>query len=202
MDHDEIVRLYGPWAARRPEDAAALLDGYSGAWWIAGGWAIEAFGGVAREHDDLDLGIPSTDVGAFVSFLAGRYDVWHADDGALRPLGTGEVTLPTGAADLWLRAGGSAPWEFDVKVTPVESGEWVYRGDARITRPLPDVLWRRDGIPYLAPEVQLLHKASGRREKDEADARACLPLLGAERAQRLVEALRIVHPGHPWLDVL
>lgn len=37
MDHDEIVRLYGPWLARTPQDAFDLMQGYDRPWWIAGG---------------------------------------------------------------------------------------------------------------------------------------------------------------------
>lgn len=52
VDHDETERLYGPWAARTPDDAVDLFEGYAGRWWIAGGWAIDAFTGV-RPHGDL-----------------------------------------------------------------------------------------------------------------------------------------------------
>ena len=32
-EREEIIRLlYGPWRARRPADAAELLDGYAGLW--------------------------------------------------------------------------------------------------------------------------------------------------------------------------
>lgn len=45
---------YGPWAPRTPADVAALLADYPGTWWIAGGWAIEAYTGVTRPHADID----------------------------------------------------------------------------------------------------------------------------------------------------
>ena len=62
LDHDEIVRLYGPWLRRTPSDAAQLFAGYNGCWWIAGGWAIEAFTGDPRQHGDLDPSIPRSDL--------------------------------------------------------------------------------------------------------------------------------------------
>lgn len=33
LDHEEIVRLYGPWVSRTPQDAAALFEGYGDVWW-------------------------------------------------------------------------------------------------------------------------------------------------------------------------
>jgi hypothetical protein len=57
-------------------------------------------------------------------------------------------------------------------------------------------------IPYLAPEIQLLYKAKGRRPKDEADFMHTLPALDRERRQWLRNALTMAHPRHPWLDLL
>ncbi len=57
----------------------------------------------------------------------------------------------------------------------------------------------RDGITYLRPGVQLLHKAPGLRPKDQADFDACVGMLAAEQRAWLQEALSIAHPGHPWL---
>lgn len=54
MNDAEFARLYGEWTERTPADVAALLAGYSGTWWIAGGWALEAFSGVERPHEDID----------------------------------------------------------------------------------------------------------------------------------------------------
>ena len=46
-----------------------------------------------------------------------------------------------------------------------------------------------DGIPYLAPEIQLFCKARGRRPKDETDFAAVLPLLDSAQRQWLSDAL-------------
>lgn len=202
MDHDEVVRLYGPWASRTPADAAALLDGYDGPWWIAGGWAIEALAGPSRPHGDLDVGLPRTDVPRLRRHLAGRLDVWVADRGALRPLLTADGDVPRSSVNLWLRRSGADPWEFDVLLSEVSGGTWAYGRDPRITADLDDVLVERDGVRYLRPEVQLLHKAPGVRPVDQADAEACIPLLSKAARRWLRGALEVAHPGHPWIGAL
>lgn len=199
LDHEEIVRLYGPWLSRTPEDAAALFEGYEGVWWVAGGWAIEAFTDVPRPHDDIDPSVPRSGVAALLQHLSGRLDVWHADDGALRPLVDPRQPVPENCEDLWLRRSGADPWEYDVKVMSATATTWTYKRDPRISLPLAGILWTRDGIPYLRPEVQLLHKAPGLRPKDQADFDACLPLLEPGSRAWLRDALTVAHPGHRWL---
>ena len=61
------------------------------------------------------------------------------------------------------------------------------------------ILWTHDGIDYLRPEVQLLHKANSLRPKDRDDFAVCLPLLHAPARQWLKNALEVAHPGHTWL---
>ena len=48
--------------------------------------------------------------------------------------------------------------------------QWLFRRDARLCRPLSTIgRQTEDGLPYLAPEIQLLYKAKAPRPKDEAD---------------------------------
>ncbi len=54
------------------------------------------------------------------------------------------------------------------------------------------------GIPILAPEIVLLHKAHEGAEKDEADFRAALPHLSPSATAWLVRALEETTPEHPW----
>ena len=201
-DHDEIVRLCGPWLPRTPRDAAALFEGYDGPWWIAGGWAIEAFTGVPRPHGDVDPSILRSDVHALREHLSGRLDVWQADSGTLRPLTPGADLLSEECENLWLRPSGADPWEYDVILMHATSTTWTFKRDARISLPLPEILWVRDGITYLRPEVQLLHKAHGLRAKDQADFDVCAPLLDEQQRTWLRDALAMAHPGHPWLSRL
>lgn len=202
-EHCESTRLYGPWQDRSPADAAAFLSDYPGRWWIAGGWAIEVFTGVSRDHDDIDLSIPRSDCSILRRHLAGRLDVWAADSGALRPLiGPADEPLPATCENLWLRRSGADPWEYDVILMDASSSSWHYKRDLRVTRSIDDILWNKDGIPYLRPEVQLLHKALRRRPKDQQDFDACVPSLDAAARAWLTSALDLAHPGHPWSDEL
>lgn len=110
--------------------------------------------------------------------------------------------IPETCANLWLRSSGSDPWEYDVLLMDVVDGTWTCKRDARITLPVPALLWERDGIRYLRPEVQLLHKAKGLRPKDQADFEACHELLDPDARAWLAESLHLAHPGHPWLSAL
>ena len=76
---------------------------------------------------------------------------------------------------------------------------WIYKRDPRVTRPIDEIVWSRDGIDYLRPEIQLLHKARGLRTKDQQDFDAAWPLLAVEDQQWLRDALLLTQPEHPWL---
>ncbi|MEJ5946960.1 hypothetical protein WDZ17_16825 [Pseudokineococcus basanitobsidens] len=201
LERDEVVRLYGPWRRRTPLQAKQLLAGYPGPWWVAGGWAIEAFTARPRPHADLDMAIPRTDVALLVDYLAGRLDVWAADHGALRPLSapaSSAPTVPATCTNLWLRAGGDSPWEYDVLLSDVDDQGRTYRPAPGVSLPLEQALWTRDGVTYLAPQIQLLHKAHATRAKDDDDLQACLPLLTPSARDWLRASLDVVHPDHRW----
>src|SRR5262249_32976516 len=156
---------------------AEVFDGYDGRWWIAGGWAIEAFTQIPRSHDDVDASIPRADVGALREHLRGRLDVWQADDGVMRPMIDGMDVLTETCECLWLRPSGADPWAFEVILMRTSGDTWAYKRDDRISLPLDHILWERGGITYLRPEIQLLHKAPRLRSKDQADFDASVSFL-------------------------
>ena len=206
LSEDDLKRLYGHSAGRTPADAAELFAGYPGTWWIAGGWAIEAFSGVERPHGDLDPSVPRAELPMLRRHLAGRLDLWIADRGSLLPLlpeddpdGAPEKVLPEERENLWLRPSGDEPWEYDIILMALDQQTWAFKRDGRIRLPLADILWSRDGVNYLRPEIQLLHKAARVRPKDQLDFDATLPRLEPERRDWLRAALELVHPGHRWL---
>lgn len=202
LSKDDFTRLYGPWSHRTPEDAAALFADYPGRWWIAGGWAIEAFTGITRKHDDIDPSVLRSDLPLLRHHLEGKLDIWSASSGALRPLLPDEPELEGAANQVWTRPEALAPWEYDILLAPGTPQEWVYRRDESIRLPMDEAVWLHDGIPYLRPEIQLLYKAAGLRPKDQADFDAAAPLLDAGQRTFLRDGLVRTLPTHPWLDRL
>ena len=202
VNHDEITRLYGPWRRRTPEDVAELLRDYPGLWWIAGGWAIDAFTNVPRSHGDIDASIPRLDARLLREHLLGGLDIWAADGGTLTPIVGEDAVIHSTCDNLWLRSNGAAPWEYDVILMDSTAEYWTYKRDPRISLPIAEILWRSDGIAYLRPEIQLLHKAPDLRPRDQQDFDACRPLLDDKAASWLRTALETAHPEHPWLTAL
>jgi hypothetical protein len=201
LDHAEIVRLYGPWTLHAPRDAADFLRDYRGRWWIAGGWAIDAFTGTSREHGDLDIGIPRVDAEEFIRFASRTLDVWAAH-GSLTPLSPGGAGVPGDCGNLWLRSGGAEPWDYDVLLDDVRGQTWFYKRGYGVSLPFDQCLWSRDGIDYLRPEIQLLLKAKHNRPKDTYDFERCLPNLDERGRNWLARSLSRESPQHPWLATL
>ncbi|MER0483491.1 amino acid transporter [Streptomyces sp. Edi2] len=124
---------------------------------------------------------------------------WAADPpGSLRPWASGEV-LPESVHDIWRQPAAGEPWRIQIMLEAHDQ-EWVSRRDPRVRRPIDALgLICADGIPYLAPEVQLFYKAKEPRAKDETDLDAALPTLTRQRLW-LVHAITQAYGSHPWAD--
>jgi hypothetical protein len=190
---------WGVWEPLTPIGVRDLMAPIAVPWWIAGGHAIEAFVGDAfRAHVDVDVGIFRDDQLRARAALA-DWDAHCADPpGSLRPWPIGE-RLPRGVHDVWLRERPDAPWRFQWMLNERDGGDWVSRRDPRTRVPIANLGFERDGIRYLAPQIQLLFKAKNAREKDEADFARAQPLLSEEQRAWLRERLEAEQPGHPWL---
>lgn len=191
-------RLYGVWSPLDPEQAKATFDPTGLEWWVAGGWAIEAFTGVHRHHEDIDVSLWRRDVAAIVRAFSGTYDVWAAGSGRLSPLVGKDVELPEDADQVWLREHALAPWRADCVLNPDRDGRWVHRREPTWDTPLADITFLQDGVRYLNPEIALGYKAKADRPKDRRDLDAALPLMSEEQRGWLAEFLDRVHPGHAW----
>src|SRR5829696_6986075 len=66
----DFYRWYGPWAPLTPTEVAERLRGMDARWWIVGGWAVEAFTGIAREHEDVDVAFFREDLGRIHAHLS------------------------------------------------------------------------------------------------------------------------------------
>lgn len=90
--------------------------------------------------------------------------------------------LPPGIDDVWRRPSASAPWRIQVMLDESEGDEWVSRRDPRVRRAISSLgAVSADGIPYLAPEVQLYAKSRNTRRRWLAEA---------------------IGKAHPWSDRL
>lgn len=131
------------------------------------------------------------------------WERWAVDPpGILRPWEPAEV-LPSTVHDIWCRPRPDEPWRIQVMLDETDGGEWVSRRDPGVHRPLAGIgETDPDGIPYLAPEIQLFYKAKQPRPKDEIDFLAILPVLTKAQRRWLSEALSHCFGSHPWQDQL
>ena len=186
-------------------ETAELLRDVSFPWWICGGWSIDLFlGRQTREHADVEVGVLRRDQCALFAALE-HFEIHLARDGRLTELTAGQRSSGLTRPDhgFWCRPRGRAAWVLEILLNEGEGGDWIFRREATIRQPL-DVVVREteDGVPYLAPEVQLLFKAKALRPRDQQDFESSLPELSAGARTWLADALNRVHPGHPWLPHL
>jgi hypothetical protein len=203
---DETHSL-GAWQPWSPQEVARFFAPFTAPWWIAGGWAIDLFlGRQTREHEDIDVQILRRDQQA-VRALFGAWDMQAAltpprdEAWPFRPWRLGEE-LDAEIHDIWCRPMPTQPWALQLMIADTRADAWLFRRTPTIVRPVDTIGCDAEGIPYLAPEIQLLYKAKGLRPKDEADFTQILPPLDQERRQWLRTALAEAHPAHPWLERL
>jgi hypothetical protein len=170
-------------------------------WWVAGGYGIElAVGQSFREHENMDVLILRRDQAALRRLL-GAWDCRPVDpEGLVRSWDPDEI-LPLHVHDVWCREGTDSPWRFSLLIDNVEGDTWCARCDSTVRKPLADLTVRRPGMPpFLAPDIQLYHKAKYIRAKDEQDLEMTLPILTARQRSWLAEAVyRTYGAAHPWL---
>jgi Aminoglycoside-2''-adenylyltransferase len=197
--------IWEPWS---PSDVATFFAPLTVPWWIVGGWAIDLFlGRQTREHEDIDVLILRR-VQQAVRTLFGAWDMQAAlspprdETWPFRPWRLDEVLDPD-IHDVWCRPTPTQPWAFQLMLADTHDDSWFFRRASTITRSIATIgCVNSNGIPYLAPEIQLLYKAKGLRPKDEADFAQALPMLTEERRYWLRSALAEAHPDHPWLERL
>lgn len=193
----------GPWSPLSPAGVKVLLGGADRPWLVAGGWAIDLFvGRQTRRHADIDVLVLRADQQLIQERLH-DWQIFAADPpGTLRRWRPGE-TLPTSVHDIWCRENAEGPWRVQFMIDDSDGSHWVSRRDPRIRMSLADT--RRvspSGIPYLAPEVQLLYKSRSPRPKDEHDLHATIAHLGPAQRTWLHDAIALTSPTHPWLERL
>jgi hypothetical protein len=194
----EFDRWYGGWEPLYPSSIGDFMDGFDRPWWIIGGWSIEAFTGVARDHEDMDISMLSCDAAAFRAFLGDRWTPWNVDEGWFRPFDD-RFTDVRPDSQVWVRRDARSPWVLDVPFTPDTAGRWTNKRNPAHVEDLDDVTWMApDGLRYARPEVTLMFKAAQAREKDRRDAEVLLPMLDADARDWLGRAIARMDRNHPW----
>jgi hypothetical protein len=131
--------------------------------------------------------------------LAG-WDIQVAAAGALTPWEGTALTAEDNQNNVWCREAPDQPWCLDVTISDGDQECWIYRRDPTLRVPWEQAVFRNErGIPYLAPELQLLFKSKDSRTKDDRDATEVIPALGAEQQRRLRGLLPRDHPWHVLL---
>ena len=192
-----------PWHGWTPDHLARRLGRLDVPWYVAGGWAIELAGGVARAHGDLEMAVAAPNFASILSSLPElSFDVvagpparaWHVTSGHAPELATTHQT--------WGRTADGV-YRVDVFREPEEQGRWVCRREPSISRAYEQVIRRTTtGIPYLDPVYVMLFKAKHAREKDTADLHGILPVLTDDQRGELRGLLDAVHPGHSWSELI
>lgn len=195
-----FYQWYGPWEHLRPQQVRELFDGVGIDWWVFGGYAIEAFTGVPREHEDIDVSIFAKDLPTLRDALTGKYHLWSNEAGMLRPISDRYPDPIPDSNQIWVREHALAPWCMDLGINPDKDGQWVSRRDLDCSAPLDDVTFVRDGIRYLNPEVALCFKATQARPKDNRDLAVALPLMDESARAWLADYLARKLPEHPWRE--
>ncbi|MFT3926940.1 MAG: GNAT family N-acetyltransferase [Myxococcales bacterium] len=195
----EPVAVLGlDWAAWSLHEVIAAFWGAPFRWWVSGGLALELHSGHSwRLHGDTDVGILRSDVARAASWLPDLEFVVAAQGKLANWRGE---PLVAGQNNVWLRAHGEHHWALDLTLSDGAERQWIYRRDPALTRPWSEaVLHTKEGVPYLAPELQLLFKSKTPRPRDTLDASMVIPLLD-EAQHTFLE--RHLAPSHAWRQLL
>jgi hypothetical protein len=201
-EHDHWAQLYGTFDALDVEGVRAFFSGFDRPWWLVGGYALEAFTGAEREHDDIDVSMLACDVPALREFVGDRWHLWTVHDGALRPMSEEYPDLPSPESQIWVRRNAGSPWVIDLPLTPDVAGRWRNKKLPDHVAPVDEVTWvTSDGVRMLNPEIVLMYKARLDRTKDRRDLARAWPLLREEQRVWLTETIETLFPGHAWLEL-
>lgn len=203
-----------------------LLNGAPFAWAVCGGYALELFlNRDIRTHGDVDLCVFEEDRRRILPFMLQKG--WKVYEfcgwGKVRPLekdsestqgrnlmcvhGTPEIVrfYPSDEPDRlyheFFHTGLQSLEYLDVLFNTKCEASFVLDAKKGIQRAMQKAILQREGIPYLAPEIVLLYKAS---RADNADYRLDFEqtyahLRAEQKAWFSENLLRMYSKGHAWM---
>ncbi len=199
-DDAKWQRIYGRFEPLTPVELRDRLIGFERPWWLVGGYAIEAFTGSAREHEDIDMCIFVEDVQALRAHLEPLYHLWSNNGGTFRFFDEKHPEPLAPLSQVWVREHAGAPWIVDCILNPSVDGKWQSKRDQEHVSPLDEVTWlASDSIRYLNPEIALFFKANSARATQQWDWDIAYPMLSAEQRRWLDDAVERQRQGllHP-----
>jgi hypothetical protein len=190
------------WQSVRPAEVLDWFAPLSVPWWIAGGWALDLFlGQVSRPHGDIDVGILRCDALSVCATLS-DWEFFEAQAGSLTRLELGAAPRKA-VHSLWSRRRRECVWTFELMLDEGGGDAWTFRRNSNIGRPLEIAIHRSSkGIPYLAPEIQLLYKSKEVRPNDQVDFERVVGRLDKDARDWLRTSIGRMYPSHTWLSEL
>lgn len=182
---------------QEPQRIHQVLQNYPGQWAIAGGWAIDLFlNRETRIHGDIEICIPRNEQGQLQAFLAG-WKFRHYHQGKASPWQSQEyLELPIHE----IHGNDDQGNKIEILLNEIEEGQWKFRRNLEVIYPNQHFIQISDlGIPMLAPEIVLLYKSKGSREKDTADLRMTLPALNSGQRIWLKTAIQMSSQNVAWM---
>ncbi|MBE5804176.1 MAG: hypothetical protein E7316_06660 [Clostridiales bacterium] len=209
--------------------ATDFLRGTPFTWAVCGGYALDLFHGHSlRSHGDIDICTLEPDRASILSFILRKG--WQVCEfrgqGKVRPLDAASVSekgrnLMCFTKDCQLIRfypcedegllyheflhGDAAPFNYiEFLFNQTYDNRFLFDAGKNIGRELSKAIVRRDDIPYLAPELVLMYKASSPdMDKNLFDFLQAYPLMNGEQKSWFTHSLAALYPdGHPWQDML
>ena len=196
-------------------------------WAVCGGFALDLFlGRNIRPHGDIDLCLLEKDREAAKEYALGNG--WRVYEfrgwGKVRPLGWGMPSDPGrnlmcvgDGCDLvkfypceeegmlyhqFLHTGMKEFHYLEFLFNSTDGADLVLDQRSGVRRELSKAFLLRDGIPYLAPEIVLLYKASNSENPAyQLDFDETYPALNQEQKIWFLRGMNLLYPqGHPWAN--
>ncbi|MFC7322081.1 nucleotidyltransferase domain-containing protein [Halobacillus campisalis] len=180
-------------------NAKEFMEGFKGKWMVAGGWAIDLhIGEETREHEAIEIAVFHEDLQKLSEHLQG-WKTYITEDAQLVEW---DLSQPFDSRIHEIHARHEEE-QLEILLNFRDKNKWKFRRDEQITFPLDHMnLHSAQGIPYLNPEIVLLHKSKNTREKDDNDFNYVFPFLNERQKEWLKQALIQHEPTHPWLEKL